>query len=78
MTIPFKESIKRQSTSDWYGATRYVYSNYLASSSDIIAANYFDDPSFSFSERDLLWAKLSDGYETFRFINSTTVEVATD
>jgi len=78
MPIPNRETIKTITSPDWLGATRRVYSNYLASSTDVIAADFFEDDSFNFAARDLMWARLSDGYFTFRFINTTTVEVATD
>ena len=78
MAIPFKQTIHRQNPPTWYGASIYTYNNNADSASDIIATDYFDDDDFAFAARDLLWAKLNDGYETFRFISATTVEVATD
>ena len=78
MAIPFSQTIHRQNPPTWYGASVYVYNNNTDSASDIIATDYFDDDRFSFGERDVLWAKLNDGYEVFRFISPTTVEVATD
>lgn len=78
MAIPNIQSIKRIPRPTWLGATSYVYSNYLAASTDVIAADYFDDESIPFAARDLMWAKLSDGYFTLRFTSGTTAEIATD
>lgn len=78
MTTPFSERIKSAVSPDWLGAPRYVYSNYLASSTDVIATDYFDEDGFSFGVRDLMWCKLSDGYFTLRFTSPTTAEIATD
>jgi hypothetical protein len=78
MAIPYSKTIKRQNPPTWYGAAIYTYNNNYASASDIIAADYFDDDDFAFGARDVLWAKLNDGYQEFRFTSATTVEVATD
>lgn len=77
MPIPFSDTIQRVVSPDWFGA-RYTYSNYLALSTDVIASGYFEDDSFNFAERDLMWCKLSDGYFTLRFTSPTTAEIATD
>ncbi len=61
-----------------YRATMYRYSNYSDASTDVIAADYFDEPGFNFAARDLMWCKLSDGYFTLRFTSTTTAEIATD
>ena len=78
MTVINKESIRIASSPDWLGAIRYVYNSYLATSSDVIAADYFDDSPFDHAERDLMWCKLQDGYFVLRFISPTTAEIATD
>ena len=78
MAIPSVRTLRRISTPDFFGGTRYVYSNYLLASTDVIAADFFEDDSIPFAERDLMWAKLSDGYFVLRFINGTTAEIATD
>jgi len=79
MTTPFKENIKTQPRPPtWNGAVMYTYANYLASSTDVIATDFFDEPEFIFAERDLMWCNLSDGYFTLRFINTTTAVIAID
>jgi len=78
MPIANKQTIKRVTSPDYYGATRYVYENYGASSTNVIANNFFDDDDFDFAFRDLMWCKLSNGYFTLRFISPTTAEIATD
>ena len=78
MAISFSKTLRRQNPPTWFGAAIYVYNNNVDSASDIIATDYFDDDRFAFGVRDVLWAKLNDGYQEFRFISATTVEVATD
>ena len=78
MAIPYKKTIRRQNPATWNGAAIYVYNNNADTISDIIATDYFEDDDFSFSVRNVLWARLNDGYEVFRFISPTTVEVATN
>lgn len=78
MTVINKESIRKVVSPDWLGAQRYVYSSYLSTSTDVIAADYFDDSPFDHAPRDLMWCKLQDGYFTLRFTSPTTAEIATD
>lgn len=78
MAIVNGRTIRRVESSDWLGAPRYVYSNYRADTAAVTATDFFEDDSFNFAPRDLIWCELGDGFTTMRFISTTTVEVATD
>tara|TARA_R110000851_G_scaffold214072_1_gene366697 strand:+ start:978 stop:1214 length:237 start_codon:yes stop_codon:yes gene_type:complete len=72
-----KQALRLIESPDWFGATRYAYSDYLADVTDITEIDFFANNSIPFAAKDILWAKLGDGYQVFTFTSPTTVEVAT-
>lgn len=58
-----------------YGSRSYFYQNRSRSSSNITSYNFSQEFSEPFSVGDIMWARLSDGWFTLRFISATNVEV---
>ena len=59
-----------------YGPQSYWYEDYGNSSSSVTSEDFFIDFKEPFAAGNLIHARLSDGWFTLRFINSTTVEIA--
>lgn len=59
----------------WYGARQSKYHDYLTTSTQIAATDYFITAGYDLYPGDLIWCKLSDGYFSLQMTTSTTAAV---
>ena len=71
-------TIRPTSNPKGVAGTTFRYDSYLTTSTQAIVTDFFDDvPGTQFAVRDLMIARLQDGWFYLRFITPTTAEIDT-